>query len=195
MSLIERININKNTVDKLESEILFQRHIERYALARKYLYGQVCDVACGVGYGAYLCAKNPDVTKISGFDADKDAVVHAQEHFTTNRTQFECKAVESIEGKFDILMSLETIEHLKDPRELVSLAKRCQVNEILLSFPNKKTTHYNKWHLWDITSHDIKALFKEYYVLDEFDFYDSKFMHLVKGRPQAKILVKSWSAS
>ncbi len=186
MSLLERIIIDKVNVDKVESEILFQRHIERYALARKYLYGNVCDVASGVGYGAYLCSKNPDVNFIHGFDIDSASVKHAVENFSSERVNFSCKKIEEINGNFDMLMSLETIEHLENPKILSDLVNRCNIKEILISFPNKKTTHYNKWHLWDITSSDVKKIFKDCYVIDEFDFYDSKFMHLIKGRPLCK---------
>lgn len=190
MSLIERIIIDKDKVDSLESEILFQRHIERYALARKFLYGKVCDVASGVGYGSYLCSKNPDVESIYGFDIDADSVAHATEHFSSDKVEFNCKKIEDIRGNFDMLMSLETIEHLENPKILYDLVIRCNIKEVLISFPNKKTTHYNKWHLWDINSSDVKTIFNEFYIIDEFDFYDSKFMHLVKGRPSCKFLTK-----
>lgn len=193
MSLQERIKITKKKVDEIESEILFKRHIERYALARKYLYGKVCDVACGVGYGAYLCSKNPNIVSIDGFDIDEKSVIEANNNFKGEQLKFYTKDINSINGNFDMLISLETIEHLDNPASLFNLVERCNINEIIISFPNKKTTHYNKWHLWDISPEDIGNIFSTFYVLDSFDFYDSKFMHLVRGKPDCKNL-KLWNS-
>ena len=193
MGLQERINITKSTVDGIESRILFERHIERYCLARKYLYGNVCDVACGVGYGAYLCSKNPDVMSIRGFDIDELAIREANDNFNENKVSFYKEVIDNIHGDFDMLISLETIEHLDNPESLFNMVERCKIHEIILSFPNKKTTHYNRWHLWDIRSEDIKNIFYNFYVLDDFDFYDSKFMHLVRGKPSCKKL-KLWNS-
>lgn len=192
MTVKERILITKAHVDAVENEILFSRHIERYALARKYLFGSVCDVACGVGYGAYLCSKNPDVISISGFDIDKATINHAIKNFSSSNVKFFNRDIEDIEGNFDFLLSLETIEHLENPIVISELASRCNVKEVLISFPNKKTTHYNKWHLWDINVEDISKIFKNFYILDEFDFYDSKFVHLIKGKENRLHDEKKW---
>ncbi|OON98147.1 MAG: hypothetical protein ATN36_01300 [Epulopiscium sp. Nele67-Bin005] len=177
--LLERIVLDKQMVDEIEMEMLIRRHIERYALVRQYAFGNVLDVACGVGYGSYLVAKNPDVNFIQGVDADKESVELANENFASDKIKFCCDKIENITGDFDVLLSLETIEHLPEPKILADLANRCNVKEVIVSFPHKKTTHYNPYHLWDIEEADIKFLFKNYECINKIFNGDSTFMHLI----------------
>ncbi|ONI43649.1 hypothetical protein AN641_09455 [Candidatus Epulonipiscioides gigas] len=175
----ERILIDKSAVDRLENEILITRHIERYALVRKFAYGRVLDVACGVGYGTYLVAKNPDVKMITGVDLDKNSVEWAINNFNGKNIQFQCNTIENLHEEYDVLISLETIEHLQNPKILGELAKRCKIKEVIISFPHKKTTHYNPYHLWDIEEKDILVIFNEYICINKFYSGDSTFMHLI----------------
>lgn len=191
--ILERIEITKSYVDDIESDILYRRHIERYCLARKFLFGNVLDVACGVGYGSYLISKNPDILSVDGYDINTTAIEHADRNFSRDNINFFNMDMKSIDGKYDCLLSLETIEHLDDPRELEELARRCGVKEILLSFPNKKTTHYNRYHKWDIDISDIQIVFSNYHIIETFDFYDSKFVRLLSGVLTRKYPIKSWS--
>jgi 2-polyprenyl-3-methyl-5-hydroxy-6-metoxy-1,4-benzoquinol methylase len=159
----ERIRLSRNEADALEQEINVRRHIERYAMARQFLFGRVLDASCGVGYGTYLCQKNPDVTEIVGLDCDPGAVEWADVNFSTAKTRFVRGSIEAFaDGPFDCLLSLETIEHLDDPRALADLAERCEVAEVVVSFPLKKTTHYNRYHRWDLTSQDIEHIFDRF---------------------------------
>ncbi|MGE6453750.1 class I SAM-dependent methyltransferase [Shewanella baltica] len=190
--ILERIEITRSYVDDVESDILYRRHIERYCLARKFLFGNVLDVACGVGYGAYLISKNPDIITVNGYDINPKAINDANNNFNSENVKFFNKELKEIEGQYDCLLSLETIEHLDNPREIENLAKRCGVKEILLSFPNKKTTHYNKYHKWDITLNDVQIIFSDYYIIETFDFYDSTFVRLLSGMPKKKYIAKSW---
>lgn len=178
--VLERIILNKEMVDKLETDILIRRHIERYALVRKYVFGKVIDVACGVGYGTYLMAKNPDVQEILGVDCNEESIQMAKENYEGARIKFCHSRIEDIEEKCDVLISLETIEHLEDPKVLGELAIKCGAKEVIVSFPHKKTTHYNKYHLWDIEEADVKFIFEGYECINKIIHGDSTFMHLIK---------------
>ena len=112
---------------------------------------------------APISAKNPDVAEIVGLDCERGAVEWAQANFTTAKASFRCGSIEHFDaGPFDCLLSLETVEHLDDPRELAALAERCEVAEVVVSFPLKKTTHYNRFHRWDLTSQDIEHIFDRF---------------------------------
>jgi SAM-dependent methyltransferase len=157
---MERIYVTPEQLEQIEQRMILQRHVERYAMVRQHLHGRVLDCACGVGYGTYLCAKNPDVTEIVGLDISSEAVAWAAEHFHHPNLRYLCGRIEdfSLPG-FDVLVSLETIEHLEDPSALNALVERCGIDEVLLSFPVKKTTHYNKFHRWDLTLQDVRDAF------------------------------------
>lgn len=177
---MERIVLDKETVDQLEKQILFERHIERYALIRQYLFGKVIDIACGVGYGSYLMAKNPDVEEIMGVDIDHSSIQWAQENFSSEKIRFQCNSIEEYIGEHDFLVSLETIEHLEQPEVLRDLALRTGVKEIIVSFPHKKTTHYNQFHRWDLRREDIIDIFEDFECINTIYNHDSTIMHLIK---------------
>jgi 2-polyprenyl-3-methyl-5-hydroxy-6-metoxy-1,4-benzoquinol methylase len=87
---------------------------------------------------------------------------------------------ETISEKFDMLVCLETIEHLPDYNIIKDLVDRCRINEIIISFPNKKTTHYNKYHLWDISKEDVIRLFNNYQCYTTKDMDDSTIMNFIR---------------
>jgi 2-polyprenyl-3-methyl-5-hydroxy-6-metoxy-1,4-benzoquinol methylase len=190
---MERIVLDKALVDKMEEDMLIRRHIERYALVRQYLFGNVLDAACGVGYGTYLLAKNPDVTSIRGVDCDNESIAFANSNFKSDKIFFENNKIEDVIGEYDILVSLETIEHLEEPIVLAELAERCNIKEIIVSYPTKKTTHYNKYHHWDLDTADLKYIFSKYECINEIINGDSMIMHFIKrnrnGYPVKRYLV------
>jgi 2-polyprenyl-3-methyl-5-hydroxy-6-metoxy-1,4-benzoquinol methylase len=166
---MERIYINKEELQKIETHLSLLRHIERYGLIRQFLYGKVLDCACGVGYGTYLCSQNPDVDSIIGIDIDNDAIAWAHKHFSAANITFINSSIEDFcTSKIDVLVSLETIEHLENPMILSELANRCNINEILVSFPTKKTTHYNKHHFYDLTKQEVLYIFENYVLINQF---------------------------
>ena len=84
----ERIYFNKSTLKDIEFDILNRRHIERYALIRQYLYGDVLDVSCGSGYGSYLVSNNPDINSVLGLDISKEGIDWAKANFETEKVKF-----------------------------------------------------------------------------------------------------------
>lgn len=194
---MERIVLSKSLVDQMEEDMLIRRHIERYALVRQYLFGNVLDAACGVGYGSYLLAKNPDVISIHGVDCDAESINFANTNFANNKITFEHNKIENVTGKYDMLVSLETIEHLEEPMVLSELVNRCEIKEIIVSFPTKKTTHYNKYHIWDLSMSDVKYIFNEYECINHIQNGDSMIMHFIRrnrsGYPEKKYLVSKLS--
>ncbi len=180
--VIEFIRITKDDAERLEKDILIRRHIERYAIVRQFVHGKMVDCACGVGYGTHLMAKNPDVTSAIGIDITPECIETAQREFSSPKVKFVQGDINTIDvGQADFLVSLETIEHLPDPAALARFAERLNVQEAIISYPTKKTTHYNKHHLWDIIEQDILDLFDNFVLFNKFDYtFDTRFIHLVR---------------
>ena len=167
----ERVYFNRKELKEIEYDILNRRHIERYALIRQYLFGDVLDVSCGSGYGAYLVSNNPDINSVLGLDIDQEAIDWANDHFATEKVSFARKRIEDHTSKADVLVSIETIEHLEDPKILNDLAERCKVNQVLVSYPSKKTTHYNKYHYRDFIDDEIIRIFTNFKLIDVIDLH------------------------
>jgi SAM-dependent methyltransferase len=183
-SVVERITISRLEAEAIERDILIRRHIERYAIVRQFAYGRTMDCACGVGYGTHLLAKNADVSKIYGVDSDAVAIAHAQREFRGDKIEFVLGDLDTTTlPNIDFLVSLETIEHLPDPRVLSRLSERCSVQEVMVSFPAKKTTHYNPHHCWDFTVQDILEIFDDFVMINNFSYtFDTQFVHLARLR-------------
>jgi ubiquinone/menaquinone biosynthesis C-methylase UbiE len=182
-SVVERIHMTRQEAEAIEQDILIRRHIERYAIIRQFAYGRSVDCACGVGYGTHILAKNADVSKIYGIDSDPACIAHARKEFSGDKIEFIQGNIDAITiPDIDFMASLETIEHLPDPRCLNDFARRCNVQEILVSFPAKKTTHYNKYHYWDLTTQDVLEIFgSDFVLINSFSYtFDTQFVHLAR---------------
>jgi len=120
-------------------------HIERYIFAKDYVFGRVLDLACGVGYGADVLLEEMYDEKIGyylGIDLSREAILYAREMYGFKKTQFEQgnaldEKLVDLYGKFDTILSFETIEHIKEDLEYVQNLKRLLTKEgtVIISTP------------------------------------------------------------
>lgn len=159
---IERIYPTKNEVEECLTNIRLVDHIRRYQLIKRYCFGKVVDIACGVGYGSYLLSNNPDITKIIAVDRSQDALDHAAENFTSPKIDFVRSEIQDFTSDCDTLVSIETIEHIKNVEIYKSMIDRCKPSIFIVSFPDKKSTHFNEFHFHDFKESDLKKMFDGY---------------------------------
>jgi trans-aconitate methyltransferase len=158
----ERIYLDKQSLLEIEQRIRIERHVERYALLRQFAKGVVCDAACGCGYGSYLLATNPDVSKVIGLDCSSEAIAFARKEYHHDNLAFhevdlsQWKSTERI----DMLISAETIEHVEDRTILPEFVNRNSINHLILTYPSKKTSHYNSFHHHNYKKQDVLDLFE-----------------------------------
>ncbi len=184
-SVLERIMITKDDVSRTESEIRFHEHLRRYAAVRRFCYGRVLDFASGCGYGSHILSFNPDVEVVVGVDKDQDAINWAQKEFGSNKAQYKCVDIESVNEKFDTLVSLEAIEHFSDITLIPRLANRCNIDHIVISYPNKKSSHFNPYHLQDFNAQNILDIMCEYVCYHTFVMGDVQFLLFLRKPPKA----------
>lgn len=173
--VLERILITREKFYEVESEIRFHEHLRRYAAVRRFCYGKVLDFASGCGYGSFLLSVNPDVEIVVGVDKDETAIGWAQKEYGTGKTDFRCRDIENVNENFDTLVSLEAIEHFDDICLIPRLAARCEIDNIIISYPNKKSTHFNPYHVHDFTLQDIISTMQEYVCYHTFIMGDVQF--------------------
>lgn len=174
--VLERILITREKFNTIESEIRFHEHLRRYAAVRRFCYGKVLDFASGCGYGSFLLSVNPDVTKVVGIDKDSSAIEWAQKEFKSDQTEFRCQDIEEVEEHFDTLVSLEAIEHFEDLSIIPRLVERCKIDNVIISYPNKKSSHFNKYHVHDFSAQDIVSLLGNYISYHHFSMGDVQFL-------------------
>jgi SAM-dependent methyltransferase len=118
---LERIVPDEVRADEATGSETLRLHIERYHFAQRNLVpGSLLDIACGVGYGTALLAKNPGITKAVGVDISKAAIEYAMQRYGCERVSYACcDALGFSPGRpFENVVSLETIEHVDDARAL-----------------------------------------------------------------------------
>jgi 2-polyprenyl-3-methyl-5-hydroxy-6-metoxy-1,4-benzoquinol methylase len=93
------------------------KHVERYEFARKYCKGKdVLDVACGCGYGSYILFQ--EAKSVLGIDYSQEAIDYARKFWLAKNItfrQFDLNSDITPLGTFDVIVSLETVEHLDTP--------------------------------------------------------------------------------
>jgi ubiquinone/menaquinone biosynthesis C-methylase UbiE len=104
----------------------------------------VLDIACGTGYGSdYLLKKG--AKKVVGGDISKEAIEYAKIHYGRNSLFFirlDVCALPFQSKCFDVVVSFETIEHLKTPEIFLSECRRVlkKGGLFICSTPNKQVT-------------------------------------------------------
>lgn len=107
--------------------------------SRRPLEGKTAlDVGCGAGLLAEPLARLG--AKVTAIDPATDLIAAARDHADGQGLQIDYRvsAVEDIEGRFDLITSMEVIEHTADPHQFLNaLADRLASNGLLiLSTPN-----------------------------------------------------------
>tara|TARA_Y100000815_G_C13191481_1_gene443126 strand:- start:8 stop:802 length:795 start_codon:yes stop_codon:yes gene_type:complete len=162
---LERIYPQHLDADNQDDRETLRLHLERYDFAATRLIGtRVLDIACGCGYGSDRLAElNPDKT-IIGVDIDPAAIAFAQAHYQRPNLRYHCADAESFssEERFHNIVSLETIEHLPRPQQLIANCAEllAEGGQIIASVPITPTLDGNPHHLHDFSVRSFFALFQ-----------------------------------
>ncbi len=141
-------------------------HVARYQIAKEYIQDKnVLDIACGEGYGSLLL-QSWGAKSVLGVDISQSSIDVANKYFARENVNFLCQNAENImiEDKFDVIVSFETIEHVKDEisflKSLKSMLKDNGV--IIMSCPNDhwyyKDNESNPFHLRKYTFKEFKTV-------------------------------------
>ena len=113
-------------------------HVKRYELAAQYVEGRTLDAACGCGYGTSILFK--ESPKVVGVDASKEALEWAERHFPGPGYIHGRIEDRPWIGAFDSIVSLETLEHLRNPDAALRLFRDACFGKFIASVPNED--HY-----------------------------------------------------
>lgn len=156
------IDITMEELEQVEHQLRLQRHVARYRYIRRYCYGKVVDIGCGVGYGTYLISQNPDVTDIIGVDPSRDSINKACERFSAPKLKYECGYFHQCNVfRSSVATIIEVLEHIEDPEALLRQCYAAKVDRIIATVPAYKTTHFNMHHCHDFKISDFISLFRK----------------------------------
>jgi 2-polyprenyl-3-methyl-5-hydroxy-6-metoxy-1,4-benzoquinol methylase len=179
---MERIYPTKKHIEKSLEQIRLKNHIERYQIIKRYCYGNVIDIACGVGYGSHLLSNNPDINFVTGVDCNQESIDFANQEYKNDKTNFELGDIKNYNCSFfDTLVSLETFEHIEDLKMYNNMIERINPNIVILSFPNKKSTHFNPYHKNDLTTQQVLKTITKYVIVKELYQHDISILVMIKA--------------
>lgn len=150
-----------------EWELFYANHIVRYEFADRVIgekkYKTILDVACGVGYGTFLLAVDP-LRKICGIDLSERALSIAKDQFSTSNIDYLQGDCEELKGfdfpeKFDAIVSFETLEHLKRPKDFLEgcYARLKSGGMIIISTPNQDVSSPDGNLNWEFHEKEYNA--------------------------------------
>ena len=154
----------ERTVPGKTVEALFREHEERYVFAGQYVAGKdVLDVACGTGVGTSFL-REAGARRLWGFDIDSDAIAFAKARYG------DCEFVQSDasdlclpDSSVDVVVSFETLEHLKDQGRFLAECRRVlrPGGLLICSTPNLRISQwgkYNPFHVREMLPMEFQTL-------------------------------------
>jgi SAM-dependent methyltransferase len=141
----------------------FRRHLAVYEwIAARCAGLDVVDMACGEGYGTGVLARH--ARRVTGVDANPDAFEHASAKYTRAGVRFVRDLIETYIEPCDAVVFLQTIEHVKQPEEVLAHFKQ-MADVVYVSTPNVLTLappgadkSDNPWHLREYRAREFRAL-------------------------------------
>lgn len=135
----------RSTLDKVKKGVLM-----RYKEALKYVTdrNEILDLGCGVGYGCYILSEK--AKRVVGIDDSQETINYAKKHWSRKNVEYQCKDVFEVKGKYDTVVALEIIEHIRDTKELFKKLSEVAKDMLILSVPHtsrviKKTASNFHW--------------------------------------------------
>jgi SAM-dependent methyltransferase len=143
---------------------MLELHVQRYEFAARFVRDKrVLDLACGAGYGSALL-KNAGASEVVGVDLSPQCVRYARDRYPGTGIAFlEGDGMTfAPAGGCDVIVSLETIEHVPDASGFVAhLVDLLAPGGILIgSVPTTLSTDVNPYHLHDFTPRQFRDMFR-----------------------------------
>jgi 2-polyprenyl-3-methyl-5-hydroxy-6-metoxy-1,4-benzoquinol methylase len=171
----------------------FRRHLAVYEwIAERSAGLEMVDMACGEGYGTDVLARR--ARRVTGVDANPDAYEHARAKYTRPGVRFVRDLIETYIQPCDAVVFLQTIEHVKQPEQVLSHFK-AMAPTVYVSTPNVLTLapegadkSDNPWHLREYRAREFRALCER--VFDRVELYG--LFHARKLRMHELALRAGW---
>jgi len=151
-----------------EDYLIYLYHLATYRFSLSYVRSKrILDFGCGTGYGTALIA--PECKSVIGADISADAIRYASSKYSDPRVQFVVvKNVEEEdlpfrEGEFDVVLSLQVIEHIKDiDRYLSEIYRVLKVGGVFIAATPDRTTRllsfqkpWNRFHVKEYSAESL----------------------------------------
>jgi SAM-dependent methyltransferase len=176
--------------DQQRGELVHAEHLARYQFAATLADGlRVLDAACGEGYGTEMIAR-AGAKSVVGVDLDEKAVEHARARYGLDFRQGDVGALPFEDASFDLVVSFETIEHVKEGGRVLSEFRRVLTEEglLVISTPNKSEYLMSTdFHEREYTSDEFRALLEAEFGDVRFCFQQNWLLSAVLGEEHSRL--------
>lgn len=163
-----------------QQTLTYGEHISRYvSLAHIVKSKRVLDVASGSGYGSQFLAQH--AKSVDGLDYFEDAVRYSNETYPADNltyTHGNAEAMPYDNNSFDVVISLETIEHLYNPEKFVLEVKRVLKDDgiFVVSTPNDdEFMDGNIYHVHEFQFKELNVLMSKHFDSHEYYYQGTYF--------------------
>src|SRR5690349_5405864 len=151
-----------------QSYLIYLFHIATYDYARDLVRGKdVLDFGCGTGYGTARLADQ--CAQITGIDISADAIAHARRKYRHNNLTFttiapiEERPLPFPNDRFDVVLSFQVIEHVRDvPAYLSEINRVLRPGGLLVVATPDRSSRLlplqKPWNMWHIREYSDAAL-------------------------------------
>ena len=161
----------ERTTPSVTGQAAFE-HQHRYCLARDLARGlDVLDIASGEGYGAAILANV--ARSVVGVEIDEAAVAHATAAYSAPNLRYvqgDALAIPLPDASVDVVVSFETLEHLRDrDRFLLEVRRVLRPNGFfIVSAPDRLVYSVpgqvpNPYHLSELSAPEFTALLERHF--------------------------------
>lgn len=162
--ILERIVPDELARDGGYGRDVLDLHLERYRFAARWAAGaRILDIACGVGYGTEIL-RAAGGREVVGVDRDAGALAYARARYAAPAVTFREAEAEAFEDSepFDVIVCLETVEHVRHPARFLALLARLlrPGGHLIASVPTSPSTDINPYHLHDFTENGFRSLLR-----------------------------------
>jgi len=148
-------------------------HLHRFAVCRELTRGKVVlDIASGAGIGSAIFAQTAE--RVVGIDIDRASIEAARARFAAisnlTFTVGSCSAIPARDASFDVVISLETIEHIGEQEQFLSEVRRVLKPDgvFVVSTPDRRVysvlpNFKNPFHVKELEPDEFRALLAAFF--------------------------------
>lgn len=158
-----------------KGSLIYAEHMTRYLAGQQLVHKKVVlDIASGSGYGSKILAEY--AKKVYGVDVEESAIKYAQKYYSGTNIEYlvgDGQKIPLDDASVDVVVTLETIEHIPDYEKFIKEIKRVLKPDGLavVSTPNDlEFAEGNHYHLHEFTYNELINLLKR-----DFKYIDSYF--------------------